>query len=50
MKKKEKLRIICPNGHLGFACTKEESFYLGAKTEPDYIAVTRAVMISDRRH
>ena len=36
MKKKEKLRIICPNGHLGFACTKEESFYLGAKTDPDY--------------
>jgi hypothetical protein len=30
------LRIICPNGHLGFAPTKEESFWLGAKTEPDY--------------
>lgn len=35
MKKKE-LRILCPNGHLGFAPTKEESFYIGAKTKPDY--------------
>lgn len=35
MKKKE-LRIICPNGHLGFAPTKEESFYIGAATKPDY--------------
>ena len=35
MKKKE-LRIISPNGHLGFAPTKEESFYIGAKTKPDY--------------
>jgi hypothetical protein len=30
------LRIICPNGHLGFAPTKEESFWLGAETKPDY--------------
>jgi hypothetical protein len=36
VKKKEKLRIICPNGHLGFACTKEESFHIGAQTNPDY--------------
>ncbi|MDR7869361.1 MAG: acyclic terpene utilization AtuA family protein [Tissierellaceae bacterium] len=35
MKKKE-LRIISPNGHLGFSPTKEESFYIGAKTKPDY--------------
>ncbi len=35
MKKKE-LRIICPNGHLGFAPTKEESFRIGAATKPDY--------------
>lgn len=35
MKKKE-LRVLCPNGHLGFAPTKEESFYLGAETKPDY--------------
>ncbi|MFQ3620848.1 MAG: acyclic terpene utilization AtuA family protein, partial [Spirochaetales bacterium] len=34
--KKEKLRIISPNGHLGFAPTKEESFWIGAKTKPDY--------------
>lgn len=34
--KKNMLRIICPNGHLGFAPTKEESFYLGAETKPDY--------------
>src|SRR5512139_1979150 len=30
------LRILCPNGHLGFAPTKEESFWIGAKTRPDY--------------
>lgn len=33
---KETLRIISPNGHLGFAPTKEESFWLGAATKPDY--------------
>ncbi|MCM3694274.1 acyclic terpene utilization AtuA family protein [Neobacillus niacini] len=33
---KKQLRILCPNGHLGFAPTKEESFYLGAATKPDY--------------
>ena len=33
---KDQLRIICPNGHLGFAPTKEESFWIGAKTFPDY--------------
>ncbi|HHY61301.1 MAG TPA: DUF1446 domain-containing protein [Clostridia bacterium] len=33
---KKELRILCPNGHLGFAPTKEESFYLGAATRPDY--------------
>lgn len=35
MSKKE-LRIICPNGHLGFSPTKEESFWIGAATKPDY--------------
>ena len=34
--KKRELRILCPNGHLGFAPTKEESFWLGAETKPDY--------------
>lgn len=34
--KKETLRIHCSNGHLGFAPTKEESFWIGAKTMPDY--------------
>ena len=34
--KKDTLRIISPNGHLGFAPTKEESFWLGAATKPDY--------------
>ena len=34
--KKEKLRILCPNGHLGFAPTKEESFHIGVQTKPDY--------------
>lgn len=33
---KKELRIVCPNGHLGFAPTKEESFYLAAATKPDY--------------
>jgi len=34
--KKPMLRILCPNGHLGFAPTKEESFWIGANTRPDY--------------
>ena len=34
--KTEQLRILCPNGHLGFAPTKEESFWIGAATKPDY--------------
>lgn len=33
---KEQLRIVSPNGHLGFAPTKEESFHLAAATRPDY--------------
>jgi hypothetical protein len=32
------LRIICPNGHLGFAPTREESFRLGVAARPDCIA------------
>lgn len=35
MSKKE-LRIHCSNGHLGFAPTKEESFWAGAKVKPHY--------------
>jgi hypothetical protein len=34
--KKNQLRILCPNGHLGFAPTKEGSFWIGAETKPDY--------------
>lgn len=33
---KDKLRIVSPNGHLGFAPTKEESFHIAAATKPDY--------------
>lgn len=33
---KEQLRILCPNGHLGFAPSKEGSFRIGAATKPDY--------------
>jgi hypothetical protein len=36
MPKPHQLRIICPNGHLGFAPTKEKSFWLGAETNPDF--------------
>jgi hypothetical protein len=31
-------RIICPNGHLGFAPLKAESFHLGVAAKPDFIA------------
>lgn len=34
---KKELRFLCPNGHLGFAPTKEESYYLGVKEKPDFI-------------
>jgi len=34
----ESLRIICPNGHLGFAPTREESFHIGVAARPDCIA------------
>ncbi|MGE7185497.1 acyclic terpene utilization AtuA family protein [Peribacillus sp. NPDC006672] len=33
---KKELRIVSPNGHLGFAPTKEESFKIAAATKPDY--------------
>ncbi|MFK5635864.1 MULTISPECIES: acyclic terpene utilization AtuA family protein [unclassified Ornithinimicrobium] len=36
---KEQLRIVSPNGHLGFAPTKEESFRLAVATRPDYYCV-----------
>ena len=32
------LRIICPNGHLGFAPIRVESFRLGVAARPDCIA------------
>ena len=32
------MKIICPNGHLGFAPLRTESFHLGVKARPDYIA------------
>ena len=32
------IRIICPNGHLGFAPLKTESFHLAVETRPDFIA------------
>ena len=32
------LRIICPNGHLGFAPLRIDSFRAGVATRPDYIA------------
>src|SRR5512144_240423 len=32
------LRIICPNGHLGFAPIRLDSFRLGVETRPDVIA------------
>lgn len=34
---KKELTFLCPNGHLGFAPTKEGSFYLGVKEKPDFI-------------
>ena len=36
----QSLRIICPNGHLGFAPTREESFRLGVA---DNVVVSSAV-------
>ncbi|NML30560.1 acyclic terpene utilization AtuA family protein [Paraburkholderia antibiotica] len=32
------LKIICPNGHLGFAPLRAGSFHLGVAEKPDYIA------------
>src|SRR5215218_4054226 len=34
----ESMRVICPNGHLGFAPTREESFRIGVGERPDCIA------------
>jgi len=31
------LRFLCPNGHLGFAPLKTNSFYLGVQSRPDFI-------------
>lgn len=33
---KKELKIVSPNGHLGFAPTKEESFYIAKEQKPDY--------------
>lgn len=35
--KRPSLRILCPNGHLGFGPIKTESFYRGLEAKPDYI-------------
>jgi hypothetical protein len=32
------MKIICPNGHLGFAPLRPESFQIGVAAGPDYIA------------
>lgn len=37
MANKTTLRFLCPNGHLGFAPIKKDSFYLGVATKPDFI-------------
>lgn len=34
----QSLKIICPNGHLGFAPLRKESFWIGVDASPDYIA------------
>ena len=34
----QSLKIICPNGHLGFAPLRPESFQIGVNAGPDYIA------------
>jgi hypothetical protein len=33
----DRLRFLCPNGHLGFAPLKVESFDIGVATRPDFI-------------
>jgi hypothetical protein len=33
----QSLRIVCPNGHLGFAPIKTGSFHIGCASEPDLI-------------
>ena len=38
MKRMESLKIICPNGHLGFAPIRTASFRLGVEAKPHYIA------------
>lgn len=32
------MKIICPNGHLGFAPIKTASFHIGVEANPDFIA------------
>jgi len=34
----DSMKIICPNGHLGFAPLRTASFELGVQAHPDYIA------------
>lgn len=34
---KDTLKFLCPNGHLGFAPLKPESFYRGVAEKPDFI-------------
>ena len=41
------LKIICPNGHLGFAPLRPESFEIGVNAEPDYIAADSGIAQDD---
>ena len=34
--RKQPLRILCPNRHLGFMMAREQSFWEGTETKPDY--------------
>ncbi|MGQ9675088.1 MAG: acyclic terpene utilization AtuA family protein [Chloroflexota bacterium] len=34
---RKEIRVLCPNGHMGYGLTKEESFHLGLEARPDFI-------------
>ena len=38
------LRIVCPNGHLGFAPIKTGSFAIGVDSEPDLICADFGIL------
>ena len=48
MSKKE-LRIISPNGHLGFAPTKEESFWISASVPQISPLTARTVAVDQKK-